>query len=68
MDSVPGINRAAPMPCTPRAAISSRLLEASPHASDDTVKMASPARNIRFRPYRSPRMPPVSSNEANAST
>ena len=68
IDSVPGIRSEAPMPCTARAAISCPVVWDSPQASEARVKSVRPARNIRLRPYRSPRIPPVSSNEANAST
>ena len=43
VDSVCGVSRAAPIPCTTRAAISTPIEPASPHHSDDAVKIASPA-------------------------
>src|SRR3954447_4222138 len=68
IDSVPGISSAPPTPCSARNTISCWGELARPHANENRVNTASPPRNIRLRPYRSPRMPPVSSSEANAST
>ena len=45
-----GITSAAPSPCTARAAISRPALPARPAASDESVKMTRPARNIRRLP------------------
>ena len=60
IESVAGFIIAAPTPCTTRAAISMFALSASPQASDDSVKTASPATKIRRRPKRSASLPPVS--------
>ena len=44
VDSVCGVSSAAPRPCTARARISMSTEPARPHHSEDTVKIASPAR------------------------
>ncbi len=49
------------MPWANRAAISIAGPADSPHSSDATVKAASPDRNMRLRPMRSPRRPASSS-------
>ena len=68
MDSVPGSNNAAPTPCRTRNPISWLLDCDIPHPSEASVKMVRPVRNMRLRPYRSPRIPPVSSRDPSAST
>ena len=59
---------AAPAPCTNRAATRSCVPVASPQASEATVNMASPARNTRLRPIRSPTRPASSSRPPNATS
>ena len=44
VDSVCGVSRAAPMPCTTRAAISISMVSARPHHSEAAVNTASPTR------------------------
>ena len=44
VDSVCGVSRAAPMPCTTRAAISISMLPARPHHSDAAVNTVRPSR------------------------
>jgi hypothetical protein len=68
IESVPGISRAAPTPWRARNMISWLPDPESPQPRDANVKIAKPARNIFLRPYRSPRMPPVSRRDANART
>ena len=63
-DSVCGVSRAAPTPCTTRAAISISMLSASPHHSDAAVNTVRPTRYRFFGPYRSPRRPASSSGTA----
>ena len=58
--------RAAPTPCTKRAAISAASLPANPHSSDAAVKIAMPMRNMRVRPTRSASRPPSSRKLPNA--
>ena len=59
------ITAAAP-PCTNRKITRTGLLGANPQASDATVKMITPRRYIRRRPYRSPSRAPVISSIAYA--
>ncbi len=68
IDSVPGISRAPPIPWRNRNATSWPVFAETPHPTDAIVKIASPVRNIRLRPYLSPRIPPVSRSDANART
>jgi len=58
IESVAGFISAAPMPCTVRAPISTSGPLARPQASDEAVKMTSPAMKIRRRPKRSASFPP----------
>ena len=62
IESVAGDTSAAPRPCTARAATSTPIEPASPHASDAREKSATPAMNTRRRPSRSARRPPSSRN------
>ena len=55
---------AAPLPWTIRAATSAPGSGASAHATEETTKIAIPRVNIRRRPNRSPRRPPVTSSTA----
>jgi hypothetical protein len=64
---VSGMTMAAPTPWTARAATSQPMPGASAAAADPAVNRASPATNIRRRPYRSPRVAPVSSRTAKVS-
>src|SRR4029077_13327773 len=52
---------AAPIPCRKRAPIRAAPLGAIPHRSEATVNVATPARNTRLRPTRSPIRPASSS-------
>ena len=56
-DRLFGTSRAAPIPCTARAAISCVASAAKPAATEAMVRMASPAANRRRRPKRSPADP-----------
>jgi hypothetical protein len=67
VDSVCGVSRAAPMPCTTRAAINISMESARPHHTDAAVNTARPIRYRFFGPYRSPRRPATSSGTAYAS-
>ncbi len=67
IESVAGFMSAAPMPWTIRAAMSMSPLVASPQASDESVKSASPRTKMNRRPSMSASFPPVSMNAANAS-
>src|SRR6476620_3072061 len=60
IDSVAGDTRAAPTPCTVRAAIITALKPASPHTSDGAVKTPAPVMKISLRPSRSAQRPPSS--------
>jgi hypothetical protein len=59
-----GTIAAAPTPCTARKAISPPVFGASPQASEERVNRASPARNIRPWPHRSPSRAPVTMSTA----
>ena len=48
---------ALPNPCTARAPTSNRSLFATPQTSEAAVKIATPVRNTRLRPTRSPSRP-----------
>ena len=67
MESDAGFMSAAPAPCTARAPIRKPALGASPQASEESVKIASPTTKIRRRPYRSASLPPVIRSAANVS-
>jgi len=67
IESVAGFIKAAPIPCTVRAAIRSVAVPASPHQSDAPVKITSPAMKIARRPSRSASFPPLSSRTPNVS-
>ncbi len=67
VESVAGITSAAPMPSTPRSAISSVAERAVIAAADPRPKIASPAISARRRPWRSPNAPPGSSSAATSS-
>ena len=68
IDRVPGMRSAAPIPWMARNAMSCPVPWDRPQPSDARVNTARPDRKILFRPYRSPRMPPVSRRDAKAST
>jgi hypothetical protein len=68
MESVPGMSSAPPTPWSARKPISHEVEGESAHPNDASVNRARPPKNIFFRPYRSPRIPPVSRSEAKAST
>ena len=59
-----GVIAAAPAAWTTRAATSSSADGASAHNADPRVKTASPARNTRSRPTRSPSLPSGTSSAA----
>jgi hypothetical protein len=59
-----GTTIAALAPCTARAAISAPTFGASAQPTDASAKAASPARNIRDRPHRSPSVTDVISSIA----
>ena len=65
IDSVAGIMKPEPTPCTARKAISQVSLCDSAIMKLASPKMVTPTRNIRRRPNRSPRRPPVTSRTAN---
>jgi hypothetical protein len=62
-----GYSSAPPTPCNARAAIKTPLDGASPHAADAALNRASPSTNMRLRPNRAPRQPPVTSRLAQVS-
>jgi hypothetical protein len=57
---------AAAMPCTIREITSMCPLVAKPHSAEATTNAAIPVMNMRRRPNRSPRRPPVISSTAYA--
>ncbi len=61
---LPGTSSAAPMPCSARAAISWPVSCAAAQAADASTNTATPSRNMRLRPKRSPSAPPTSSSAA----
>ena len=65
--SDPGVSSAPPMPCTTRAAISTRTFGARPHSSEAAANQVTPIRNTRRRPNRSPSEPPSRISEARLS-
>src|SRR5262249_879917 len=65
IESDSGFSSAPPTPCTARAAISWLSVVASAQAADASVKIARPTRKIRFRPNRSPSLPPSRMRAAN---
>jgi hypothetical protein len=67
IERVAGIISAAPTPCTVRAPISVSPEVASPQASDERVKIASPIRKTRRRPKKSASFPPESMRTAKVS-
>ena len=68
MASVDGMISAAPMPMLARAAISMPTEPENAAQVDPAANAASPARNVRFRPIRSARLPATSSSPANTIT
>ncbi len=67
IDSESGPMSAPPTPCTTRPVMSWASVCASAHAAELAVKIASPTRNRRRRPNRSPSLPPSRVSEASAS-
>ena len=63
--SVSGVTMAPPTPCRARAAMSVSMLGAIAAIAEPKVKIASPTRNMRLRPNRSPSAAPVMSSTAN---
>ena len=68
IDSDSGFSIAAPTPWTARDVISWVSDVDSAHAADERVKIARPSRKIRFRPNRSPSLPPSRISDANDRT
>ena len=66
IDRLSGATRAAPTPCAARAAMSADSSVERAQAADIAVKIASPTRNTRLRPYRSPKVPPTMMSDARA--
>ena len=62
-----GTSSAAPVPCTSRMPTSTPMPGASAQPAEATVNRASPARNTRRGPNRSPATPADSSSAAKAS-
>src|SRR3954452_8495808 len=58
MARLPGVSSAPPMPWSPRAAISTSGLGATPHSNDASANQVVPMTKIRRLPNRSPREPP----------
>ena len=67
IESVAGIMIAAPTPWRVRAPMSVPPVVARPHASDESVKIASPIRKTRRRPKKSASLPPESMSTAKVS-
>ncbi len=67
MARLPGVSKAAPMPCTALAAMRTGASGATPHNSDASANHTTPVRKIRLRPYLSPRAPANSSRPARVS-
>ena len=66
--SVEGMMSAAPMPMLARAAISMPTEPETAAQVEPAAKATRPARNVRLRPIRSPRLPATSSRHAKTST
>src|SRR5581483_11881300 len=66
-ESVPGSDAAAPTPITIRPAMSIDGLVATAASTEPAQKIPTPVSITRFRPSRSPSVPPVSMSAANAS-
>ena len=64
-ERVEGNMRAAPIPITPRAAMSSVVVLTSAPARLPDAKTARPASSVPFRPWRSLRLPAASTRAAN---
>ena len=64
MASEHGINSAAPIPCTARAATSCAALAAKPHHTEAAANIAMPITKVPRRPNRSPSAPPISTSAA----
>ena len=62
-----GIRRAAPMPCTARAAMSCVTLGLTAHHTEAAAKMVTPMTNTRRRPKWSPAAPPTRMSAATQS-
>ena len=67
IDRVPGIMKPEPTPCRARNAISQLSLCESAIMKLEKANTLTPMRNMRLRPNRSPRRPPVTSSTANVS-
>jgi hypothetical protein len=67
IERVAGFISAAPTPWTARAPIRNPAFGASPHARDESVKIAIPTMKIRRRPNMSASFPPVMRRAANVS-
>jgi hypothetical protein len=64
-DSVAGMMKAAPAPCTARPTMTSAAESASPLISEPVANTPSPTSKAPLRPKRSPSAPAVSSSPAN---
>ncbi|PBC71282.1 hypothetical protein BX265_5879 [Streptomyces sp. TLI_235] len=67
MASEPGVSSAPPTPCSARAAISTSMFGAAAQNAEATANQATPIRNTRRRPYRSPSEPPSRISAASVS-
>lgn len=68
IESVAGSTNAAPRPCTARNVISCPALPDMAAPAEPAPKITSPTVIHRFRPNRSPRLPPSSSSPARINT
>ena len=57
---------ASPIPCTTRAMMTTNGMEILPAVADAAANVASPIRNARLRPHRSPNFAPLTRNAASA--
>src|SRR6266404_9367338 len=63
IERLPGTSKAAPIPWMLRAMTSALMLGARPQAAEAAAKIATPSRNTRRRPNRSPSAPPARMSE-----
>src|SRR6202167_5420324 len=61
---LPGTSNAPPTPCTPLAIISHRISGEQPHKAEAAEKSATPIAKTLRRPYKSPKVPPISTAAA----
>jgi hypothetical protein len=67
IESVAGIMKAAPIPCTARLITSQASFGAKPAVADESANTLTPKKKARRRPKMSPRRPAVTSSTAIAS-